>query len=88
MAYDYTGYGTSTGKPSVSASLADIDAVYRCLVNDYNVAPSSIVLYGQSVGSGPTVSQPAASHPHPATRSAIALQLCMHTETSKACQQP
>jgi hypothetical protein len=56
MAFDYTGYGTSTGKPSVGASLTDIEAVYHCLVNDYSVAPSNIVLYGQSVGSGPTVS--------------------------------
>eukprot|EP00884_Botryococcus_braunii_P006119 jgi/Botrbrau1/15508/Bobra.0225s0001.3 len=53
MCYDYTGYGGSSGKPSVENTLADIDAVYEWLRNQ-GADPSDIVLYGQSVGSGPT----------------------------------
>jgi hypothetical protein len=55
LAYDYTGYGRSSGKPSVAASCADVEAVYRYAVEVLQLAPASIVLYGQSVGSGPTV---------------------------------
>jgi len=54
MGYDYSGYGTSTGTPSVANTLNDISA---CLDWLYAAgkSPSDIMLYGQSVGSGPTV---------------------------------
>jgi hypothetical protein len=55
MSYDYTGYGCSSGKPSVAATCADIEAVYRYTVETLGVDPASVILYGQSVGSGPTV---------------------------------
>lgn len=100
MGYDYTGYGCSTGQPSVAASIADLEACYTCLLERcaptlgvcaahlhsliceacqtcrlasvlrracaavqarplqwcrYNRSPGDIVLYGQSVGSGPSV---------------------------------
>lgn len=32
MGYDYTGYGCSSGQPSVAASIADLEAVYTCLL--------------------------------------------------------
>lgn len=55
MSYDYSGYGASTGKPSEYNTYHDIEAVYNCLKNDYGVKEEDLILYGQSVGSGPTL---------------------------------
>jgi ribonuclease HI len=55
MAYDYAGYGASTGLPSTANTRADISAVLAALQEHHDVAPCHVVLYGQSVGSGPTV---------------------------------
>lgn len=57
MGYDYTGYGPSTSLPSVSHTLSDISGVLGMLRGQHNIAPADVVLYGQSVGSGPTVSR-------------------------------
>ncbi|KAL4581929.1 hypothetical protein LXL04_006463 [Taraxacum kok-saghyz] len=55
MGYDYTGYGQSSGKPSEQNTYADIEAAYRCLEETYGVKEEDVILYGQSVGSGPTL---------------------------------
>ncbi|XP_011623245.1 protein ABHD17B isoform X2 [Amborella trichopoda] len=55
MGYDYSGYGQSTGKPSEQNTYADIEAAFKCLEETYGVNEDNIVLYGQSVGSGPTL---------------------------------
>ncbi|XP_075515328.1 uncharacterized protein LOC142549910 isoform X2 [Primulina tabacum] len=55
MGYDYSGYGQSTGKPSEQNTYADIEAAYECLQEIYGVKEEDIILYGQSVGSGPTL---------------------------------
>ncbi|KAK9054553.1 hypothetical protein SSX86_025631 [Deinandra increscens subsp. villosa] len=55
MGYDYSGYGQSSGKPSEHHTYADIEAAYKCLEESYNTKQEDIILYGQSVGSGPTV---------------------------------
>ncbi|KAL3526643.1 hypothetical protein ACH5RR_011299 [Cinchona calisaya] len=55
MGYDYSGYGQSTGKPSEHNTYADIEAAYRCLVEKYGAKEEDVILYGQSVGSGPTL---------------------------------
>ncbi|KAL9266369.1 Alpha/beta hydrolase domain-containing protein [Drosera capensis] len=55
MGYDYSGYGQSTGKPTETNTYADIDAAYTCLTEQYGVKDEQLILYGQSVGSGPTV---------------------------------
>ncbi|GAQ81440.1 Hypothetical protein KFL_000800180 [Klebsormidium nitens] len=55
LGYDYSGYGASTGKPSEQNTYADIDAAYDHLVGQLGVREEDVVLYGQSVGSGPTV---------------------------------
>lgn len=34
---------------------ADIEASYKCLKEQYGVKDDQLILYGQSVGSGPTV---------------------------------
>ncbi|KAF7838847.1 alpha/beta hydrolase domain-containing protein 17B-like [Senna tora] len=55
MGYDYSGYGASTGKPSEFNTYYDIEAVYNCLKSDYGIRQEDLILYGQSVGSGPTL---------------------------------
>ncbi|KAM0020585.1 putative serine aminopeptidase, S33, alpha/Beta hydrolase [Helianthus debilis subsp. tardiflorus] len=55
MSYDYSGYGASTGKPSEINTYYDIEAVYNCLKNNYGIKQEDLILYGQSVGSGPTL---------------------------------
>ncbi|MGA7932508.1 MAG: alpha/beta hydrolase, partial [Kovacikia sp.] len=55
FAYDYQGYGTSQGKPSEQNSYRDIDAAYHYLTTQLRVAPDRIVVFGQSVGGGPSV---------------------------------
>ena len=54
-AYDYTGYGLSSGQPSASNCNADIAAVHRYLRTVHPAACHRIILYGQSLGSGPTL---------------------------------
>ncbi|KAL7160641.1 hypothetical protein ABFS83_01G110000 [Erythranthe nasuta] len=55
IGYDYSGYGASTGKASEYDTYADIEAVYECLQTEYGVSQEDLILYGQSVGSGPTL---------------------------------
>ncbi|KAH9605917.1 hypothetical protein KSS87_010242 [Heliosperma pusillum] len=55
MGYDYSGYGASTGKPSEGNTYTDIEAVYQCLQTEYGTSQEDLILYGQSVGSGPTL---------------------------------
>lgn len=54
VSYDYSGYGESGGVPMEANTYTDIAAVYDyTLKNIAQDDPSKIVLYGQSVGSGP-----------------------------------
>jgi len=53
FALEYSGYGASTGEPSVANTYADIEAAYEYLIDEMGVPAESIILYGQSVGSGP-----------------------------------
>jgi len=55
LAYDYPGYGTSTGRPSEAGCYAAIAAAYAYLTTLKNIPPDRIVLYGRSLGTGPTV---------------------------------
>ncbi|XP_029772231.1 alpha/beta hydrolase domain-containing protein 17A [Suricata suricatta] len=55
FSYDYSGYGVSSGKPSEKNLYADIDAAWQALRARYGISPDSIVLYGQSIGTVPTV---------------------------------
>ncbi|XP_041009942.1 alpha/beta hydrolase domain-containing protein 17B-like [Juglans microcarpa x Juglans regia] len=55
MGYDYSGYGQSSGKASEQDTYADVEAAYKCLEETYGVKEEDIILYGQSVGSGPTL---------------------------------
>lgn len=45
----------SSGKPSEKNLYADIEAAWSLLRNRYSVAAENIILYGQSIGTVPTV---------------------------------
>mmetsp|Transcript_2124 Transcript_2124/g.5233 ORF Transcript_2124/g.5233 Transcript_2124/m.5233 type:complete len:333 (+) Transcript_2124:94-1092(+) len=55
FAYDYSGYGESSGVPSEADLCADIDAAYQYLTMDLDAPCSTIFLYGQSIGSVPAL---------------------------------
>lgn len=50
FAYDYTGYGSSSGTPSEADVYADIEASFLYLRDTAKVPWSSIVLFGRSLG--------------------------------------
>jgi len=50
----YRGFSGSTGKPSETANVADAQTVYAWLT-DRGVRPETIVLYGESLGTGVAV---------------------------------
>ncbi|ESR51074.1 hypothetical protein CICLE_v10031594mg [Citrus x clementina] len=45
----------NSNSPSEQDTYADIEAAYKCLEETYGVKEEDIILYGQSVGSGPTL---------------------------------
>ncbi|MBD1939386.1 alpha/beta hydrolase [Microcoleus sp. FACHB-68] len=55
FAYDYRGYGISEGKATEQGAYGDINAAYNYLTQKLGVSPARIIIYGRSVGSGPSV---------------------------------
>ena len=55
FSYDYPGYGISTGKPSEQGAYQAIDAAYDYLTQQLKISPNQIIVYGRSVGGGPSV---------------------------------
>jgi len=56
FAYDYTGYGMAydEGSPSEEDCYSDIEAAFKYLRFNLGVPSKNIVLYGRSLGSGPS----------------------------------
>ena len=54
LAYDYEGYGKASGTPSEQACYEDVDAAWTFLTEVLKLKPRNIVLYGRSLGSGPS----------------------------------
>lgn len=54
FAYDYPGYGYSTGQPSEGRAYNAIEVAYRYLTDQLDVPPEQIILHGQSLGGGPS----------------------------------
>ncbi len=54
LAYDYGGYGRSTGAPSEQRCYADIEAMWRFLTEAKGIPADKIVLFGRSLGGGAT----------------------------------
>jgi len=55
LAYDYPRYGQSMGKPSEQGCYEALEAAHLYLTENLNVSNDQIIIYGQSVGSGPAV---------------------------------
>ncbi len=51
---DYRGYGQSTGSPSEEGIYRDAEACWRYLMETQGVAPQKVVVFGRSMGGGPT----------------------------------
>lgn len=54
LAYDYGGYGRSTGRPGEARIYADARACWGYLTETRGVAPGKILLFGRSLGAAPT----------------------------------
>lgn len=54
FAYDYQGYGASTGKPTETNTYVDITAAYRYMTDILKLPADRIILFGRSLGTGPT----------------------------------
>jgi pimeloyl-ACP methyl ester carboxylesterase len=61
FAYDYSGYGSSSGVPTPANTFADCDAVIKYVTTAFN--PQTLICWGQSLGSGPSVYM-AKKYPH------------------------
>lgn len=55
IAYDYAGYGTSEGTPSEQGCYDEVNAIYNYLTKTRAMPPEKIIVYGRSVGGGPSV---------------------------------
>ncbi|RYG64636.1 alpha/beta hydrolase [archaeon] len=55
LAYEYRGYGNAGGHATESNCYEDIQTAYYYLVQQLQVPSSNIVLYGRSLGTGPTL---------------------------------
>ncbi|CAI5439993.1 unnamed protein product [Caenorhabditis angaria] len=62
FSYDYSGYGCSTGKPSEKNLYADISTAFETLKKDFNVPADRVILYGQSIGTVPSVDLASREH--------------------------
>lgn len=54
ISYDYEGYGASQGQPGEHNTYRDIEAVYRYMTTVLKIPPEKIIIFGRSVGSGPS----------------------------------
>ena len=55
VVYEYTGFGEANGHiPSDATLYSDIETVYMYLTETLCIPPSRILLYGRSIGSGPS----------------------------------
>uniref|UniRef100_A0A8R1XLD0 Hydrolase_4 domain-containing protein n=1 Tax=Onchocerca volvulus TaxID=6282 RepID=A0A8R1XLD0_ONCVO len=50
MAFDYSGFGLSTGTPTEKNVYQNIDAVYQYLIKEMKAQPNEIILIGFSMG--------------------------------------
>lgn len=48
--FDYRGYGKSEGSPTEEGTYLDVQAAWNFLVNERQISPSDIILFGRSLG--------------------------------------
>lgn len=54
IAYDYPGYGLSPGKPTEATTQQAIKSAWEYAIRS-GISPSSIIIVGRSIGTGPSV---------------------------------
>lgn len=54
IAYDYPGYGLSSGKPTEASTQRAINSAWDYAIKS-GISPSSIIILGRSIGTGPSV---------------------------------
>ncbi len=55
FAYDYSGYGTSAGRPSTRNVCEDAEAALKYVVEHERIPLDRVILHGRSVGGGPAL---------------------------------
>ncbi len=55
LAFDYSGYGTSSGRPSEKNMYEEAQACFDYLAEQKQISPDKIILLGRSLGSAPAV---------------------------------
>jgi len=55
VGYDYPGYGYSAGTVGENECFDALESVYKYVTKRFQIPSSQIILYGRSMGSGPTV---------------------------------
>ena len=50
LIFDYRGYGNSKGKPSEVGTYRDVEAAWKYLVEEKNIPPKEIIIFGRSLG--------------------------------------
>jgi len=48
--FDYRGYGKSAGKPTEKGTYLDAEAAWNYLINEKQIKPEDIVIFGRSLG--------------------------------------
>ena len=59
--FDYRGYGQSEGKPTEHGTYEDAEAAWRYLIEERQVIPSQVIIFGRSIG-GTVASRLARNH--------------------------
>ena len=54
ISYDYPGYGLSSGDPTEDGCFESIDSVLSYMITDLGLKKNEIILWGRSLGSGPS----------------------------------
>ena len=55
LSYEYPGYGGVQGRPSERGTYEATEAAYAYLIEQLHVRPCQVVIFGRSLGSGPSV---------------------------------
>lgn len=55
FAYDYPGYGYSTGKATEASTYQAIQAAYHYLTSELGVPATKVIVFGRSLGTGPSI---------------------------------
>eukprot|EP01126_Amoeba_proteus_P012502 TRINITY_DN15155_c0_g1_i1.p1 TRINITY_DN15155_c0_g1~~TRINITY_DN15155_c0_g1_i1.p1 ORF type:complete len:251 (-),score=19.46 TRINITY_DN15155_c0_g1_i1:525-1277(-) len=66
IAYEYEGYGIRPGTASPESCNSDITTVYNFFTLYLNVSPSDVVIFGRSIGTGPSTFLVSSLHKQPA----------------------